>query len=89
MSEMKDLLKESHFFELGMYVLLNTKEIARVVEKDCQTTTRPVIEVLRNSRGEVNRKPVRVDLMYDGTRNIIKILEDKDTQNLSMLFSIS
>lgn len=86
MTEMKDLLKESQFFEVGMYVLLNTSEIARVVEKDHQTTTRPVIEVLRNSRGELNRKPVRVDLMYDGSRNIIKILEERDTKNLSMLF---
>lgn len=89
MVDMKDLLKESNFYEVGMYVLLNTREVARVVEKDHVYTTRPVLEILKNSRGEVNKKPVRVDLNYDGSRNIIKILEDDDTKNFSILFPIT
>lgn len=87
MMDMKDILKESCFFEIGMYVLLNTKEVARVIEKDTITTNRPVVEILKNSRGKINIKPVRVDLNYDGSRSIIKIYKPEEIENLHILFS--
>ncbi|HPH03381.1 MAG TPA: HD-GYP domain-containing protein [Spirochaetota bacterium] len=79
MADMKDILREGSFYELGMIVLLNTREVGRVVDKDFTATTRPVLEILRNSRGEVLKKPIRVDMNYDGSRYISKILSNDDS----------
>lgn len=79
MADMKDILREGSFYELGMIVLLNTSEVGRVVDKDCTATTRPVLEILRNSRGEMLKKPIRVDMNYDGSRYISKILSNDDS----------
>ncbi len=86
MADMKDMLKESWFYEIGMFVLINTNEIARVVAKDNKLTTRPTVEILVNSKGELNVKPVRVNLNYDGTRTILKILDENEVGNISNFF---
>lgn len=87
MADMKDLVKESNFYDVGMLVLLNTREVGRVVDKDSLLTTRPVLDVLTSRGGDHGkRKTVRVDLNYDGSRSIIKILTEKEIEKLSGTF---
>lgn len=71
----KILLKEDQYFQVGNYVLLNTHEVALVKEKDSEMTSRPKIEIVVNHLGKILTKPVSVDLVVDGSRNIEKILD--------------
>ncbi|MDH4127247.1 MAG: HD-GYP domain-containing protein [Spirochaetota bacterium] len=74
-NEMFILFKESNFYTVGSYVLLNTNEIARVISKDYEFTSRPCIEILRTQAGKTLSKPLFVDLNLDGSRNIIKVVD--------------
>ena len=85
MVDMKDMLREGSFYEIGMVVMLNTNEIGRVIDKDFMATTRPVLEILRNSRGEMLKKPIRVDLNYDGSRYISKIMTFDEIEGIDDL----
>ena len=85
MVDMKDMLREGSFYEIGMVVLLNTSEVGRVIDKDFMATTRPVLEILRNSRGEMLKKPIRVDLNYDGSRYISKIMTFDEIEGIDDL----
>ncbi len=68
------LFKESNFYHLGSAVLLNTNEIAIVVSKDSETTSRPGVEIIKNEKGQVLQKPIFVDLTKDGSRYIIRLI---------------
>ncbi|MDH4127549.1 MAG: HD-GYP domain-containing protein [Spirochaetota bacterium] len=69
------LLKENNFFTIGCYVLLNTNEIAKVVSKDSEMTSQPGVEIVVNQQGKILSKPIYVDLMRDGTRYIVRLVD--------------
>ncbi len=72
------LMKESSYFEIGTYVLLNTKEVAKIVAKDSDVTTRPSVEIIKNSQGKTLASPIAVDLNMDGTRDIVRVLDNEE-----------
>ena len=74
--EMLALFKESNFYLIGNYVLLNTTEVAQIVSKDSELTSRPGVEIVRNIHGKILTKPFFVDLNRDGSRHIVQILHD-------------
>ncbi len=77
------LLKESHYYSIGSYVLLDTHEVARVLSKDSELTSRPVIEIMINQHGKILIYPIYVDLKLEGgSRNIIKILDEQKLKEL-------
>jgi putative nucleotidyltransferase with HDIG domain len=61
---------------LNTYVMLNTKEVAQVIQIDPSKTLRPVIMIYINSKMETLKYPIQVDLQMDKSRNIEKIIED-------------
>ncbi|MDH5680871.1 MAG: HD-GYP domain-containing protein [Spirochaetota bacterium] len=71
--EMTVLFKESAYIPDKCDVLLNTNEVARVISKDSVLTSRPCVEIIRNSAGQ-EMKPLYVDLRLDGTRHIVRIM---------------
>ena len=71
--EMTVLFKESAYIPEECNVLLNTNEVARVVSKDSVLTSRPCIEIIKNSSGQ-EVKPLYVDLRLDGTRHIVRVM---------------
>ncbi len=77
-SSMGVLMKESSYFEVGAYVLLNTKEVAKVVAKDSDITSRPSIEIVKNPQGKTLSTPLAIDLNMDGTRDIVRVLDSVD-----------
>ncbi len=72
------LMKESSYFEVGAYVLLNTKEVAKIVAKDSDITSRPSIEIVKNPQGKILPTPLAIDLNMDGTRDIVRVLDNVD-----------
>lgn len=77
------LYKESDYLEIGDYVLLNTNEIAVVVDKESDLTPRPGIEIIRNEN-KVLKKPIYIDLNRDSTRHIIAHLDKKVSDDESI-----
>ncbi|GMT49764.1 MAG: phosphodiesterase [bacterium] len=76
LGEMGVFFKERDYYPIGSFVLLNTDEVAKVVYKDNETTSRPRIEIVRNDQGKILSKPVSVDLHLDGTRSIVRIIHN-------------
>ncbi len=76
LSKMSVFYKEKNYCPVDSFVLLNTDEVARVVYKDNEMTSRPGIEIVKNDQGKILSKPVSVDLHLDGTRSIIHIIHD-------------
>ncbi len=74
-SDMGILFRERNFYAIDSYVLLNTFEIARVVSKDSDFTSRPNIEILINQYGKIFQKPIFVNLNLDDSRHIIRTLD--------------
>ncbi len=75
-NQLNKLYKESSYFKIDDYVLLNTKEIAKITDKDHDFTSRPKIEIIKNEYGRPLSKPIRIDLNLDGTRYITEVLGD-------------
>ncbi len=73
-TKMHHLYKESSYYPIGSIVKLNTREMALVIEKDNDLTSRPVVEVFKNPRGEKIR-PITINLKVDGSRYIERILK--------------
>ncbi len=76
LSKMSVFYKERDYYPVGSYVLLNTNEVAKIVYKDNEMTSRPGIEIVKNEQGKILPKPISVDLHLDGTRSIIRIIHD-------------
>ncbi len=72
----KMFFKESDFYEIGSYVLLNTEEIAKVVNKENEVSTRPGIEIIRSASGKMFPKPIYIDLKLDSRRKIAQVLNN-------------
>lgn len=64
------LYKESDYLEIGDHVLLNTNEIAVVVDKESELTPRPGVEIIR-MENKILKKPIYIDLNRDNSRHII------------------
>ncbi|MDH4129407.1 MAG: HD-GYP domain-containing protein [Spirochaetota bacterium] len=73
--DMNNLYKESNYYSVGNYVLLNTNEIAKVVSKDHELTSRPGIEIIKNQFGKNLNRPLHIDLNLDNSRDIIRIMD--------------
>ena len=83
-NEMSMFFKESSYFPIGSYVLLNTYEVAKVVSKRSELTSRPGVEILKNKDGKKLSHPIPVDLEMDGSRHVLKVIkfEEKDLDEL-------
>ncbi len=74
-NNVKTLFKEDQYYSPGCYVLLNTHEIAKVVSKDNDLTSRPGVEIHINHYGRVLKNPFFVNLNLDGSRHIVKTID--------------
>ncbi len=72
--EMGHLFKESSYYPIGSFVQLNTKEIALVVDKESDLTSKPLIRIIKNSSGQNTIRSITVDLRRDSERYITKIM---------------
>ncbi len=82
-SSMGILFKESSYYNIGDLVLLNTNEIARVTDKDSDTTSRPKVEIIRNQENKVLSKPLNVNLAMDNYRHIIRMLSPTEKEQIA------
>ncbi len=76
LSKMGVFSKERDHYPIGSFVLLNTDEVAKVVFKDNEMTSRPGIEIVRNKKGKILSKSISVDLHLDGTRSIVRVIHN-------------
>ncbi len=74
----KFCFKESSFYHIGCHVLLDSNEIAKVISKDSEITSRPRIEIIKNSEGRTLARPIFIDLNYDVSRKIVRILNESN-----------
>ena len=78
-NELAGNLQEDPLLPIGKLVVLNTGEIARVVDihttSEYETDMNPVVEILVNIRKQKLKNPIRVDLRLDRSRNIVKIAD--------------
>ncbi len=70
--DMVIVFRESNFYPVGSYVILNTNELANVITIDKTNFFRPTINIISNQHGKRLNKPISVDLKIDYSRNIIK-----------------
>ncbi len=70
----------------GDWVVTNYKEIARVQEPNDSNYILPIISVHVGDKGKFFKKGVMVDLRYDHSRRIVRILPDKDKDKLNKIF---
>lgn len=73
------LLKESSYYQIGHFVLLNTKEIAKIVSKDSDLTSRPGLEIVKDKNGNALARPLAVDLNLDASRHIVRTLGQSES----------
>ncbi len=76
--EIIPLIIDKHLFPVGSLVLLNTGEIARVVELHSERDLLPVVKIIYDNRKEPVRRSIHVDLTKDGSRSILSLVEEKD-----------
>ena len=78
--ELVPYIIEDHLFPVGSRVVLNTGEIARVVELHSERDLLPVVKIISDNRKEPVRRTIMVDLTMDGTRSIVTLVaENEDT----------
>jgi len=73
---MTNRIKLDSLFLPGTFVVLNTGEIARVVAEDKTNLLKPQVEVIRDVTKRFRKSPVKVNLLYDSTRNIVQIIKE-------------
>lgn len=78
-NKMGMLFKESGFYQINSYVVLNTGEMAKIVSKDNEMTSRPGIEIVKNPQGKDLPKPISIDLNRDASRHIVKVVPPPTT----------
>ena len=69
---LKAMLNTISIFPVGSYVQLNTGEIAKVVSVNKQRPVRPIVEVVKDSNGNVINPPYRIDLEKEPLTYIVK-----------------
>ncbi len=80
-NKMPKYLIEKSIFSIGQYVLLNTGEKAEVVRLSKVEALKPVVSIYYNSKGDILKYPLQIDLVNDDTRWIETIIEDKETND--------
>ncbi len=75
--EIVPLVLEEPLLPVGTLVVLNTGEIARVVEIHSERDVMPVISIIYDASRQRVKRPIRVDLTMDGTRSIHTIVPTK------------
>jgi HD-GYP domain-containing protein (c-di-GMP phosphodiesterase class II) len=79
--DMPKYLTEEAIFPVGTFVLLNTGEVAEVVDYAFPQTLKPAVNVYINARKELVRYPVSINLQFDDTRYIESVFENPDMIN--------
>ncbi len=75
--DMPRFLTEGEIFPLGSFVVLSSGEVGEVIDYRFPQTLKPVVNVYINSKKEVVRYPIPIDLHFDDTRIIENVLEDE------------
>ncbi len=75
-NEMPFHLTEGEIFKKGSFVTLNTGEIGEVIDYAYPQTLSPFINIYVNSRKEMVRFPIQIDLEYDDSRYIVQVIQD-------------
>ncbi len=74
--EVGNVFRESNFYPVGSYVVLNTKEVGKVVGvNDKKDFLRPVIRIISNQHGKKLKIPIKIDLKVDFSRDILHKVE--------------
>ncbi len=76
--EISRMFNIGSFYPVGTFVILNTGEKAKVVDKKDEYTMSPIVSVIENSRGLPVRIPFEVDLSKDTSRFIVRTIDDPD-----------
>lgn len=69
---LKAMINTISIFPVGSYVQLNTGEIAKVVSVNKQRPVRPVVEVVKDTNGNIVDSPYRIDLEKEPLIYIVK-----------------
>jgi putative nucleotidyltransferase with HDIG domain len=75
-NEMPSQLTESEIFKKGTFTVLNTGEIAEVVDYNFPQTLSPSINIYINAKKEKVHFPISINLEYDDTRWISQVIEN-------------
>jgi HD-GYP domain-containing protein (c-di-GMP phosphodiesterase class II) len=67
-------MRITEIFPLGSRIILNTNEIAIVME-ETKNAIRPIIEIVKDSKQENLKRPIPVDLNNEPSREIIRVLK--------------
>jgi len=70
----KALLNSFSLYPYNEYVLLNTKELARVVEVNPENSFRPLVQILYDSNGVLLEEPREIDLAQSSLLYITKAI---------------
>ncbi len=70
--EMIIFFRESNFYPVDSYVLLNTNELAKIMAINTQSILRPKVDIISNQHGKRLAKPISIDLNIDISRNIVR-----------------
>jgi hypothetical protein len=71
-------ITEGEIFKKGSFVTLNTGEIAEVIDYEYPQSLSPYIDIYINSKKEIVRLPIQINLEYDDTRYITQVIEDEN-----------
>ncbi|NPV01278.1 MAG: HD-GYP domain-containing protein [Brevinematales bacterium] len=74
--DMPKYLTESEIFTKGGFVVLNTGEVGEVIDYRFPQSLKPVVNIFINSKKEIVRYPIPVNLEFDDSRTIENVLED-------------
>ncbi len=77
-NEMPYHLTEDEIFKKGSFVTLNTGEIAEVIDYDYPQSLSPYVNIYINSKKEIVRFPIQINLEYDDTRFITQVIQDEN-----------
>ncbi|MCX7821279.1 MAG: HD-GYP domain-containing protein [Brevinematales bacterium] len=76
-NKMPQKLAGEPVLKVGDFVILNTKEIAEIVELSDKSTLKPTVKIYINSKQQKVKFPIVVMLEVDQTRAIEKIIDDE------------
>ncbi len=77
-NEMPYHITEGEIFKKGSFVTLNTGEIAEVIDYEYPQSLSPYVDIYINSKKEIVRLPIQINLEYDDSRYITQVIEDEN-----------
>lgn len=78
-TDLSFLLLENPLYPPGSMVLLDTREIALVMEVNKFSDLRPLVKILAGSDGKKMARPIVVDLKKDNKRNVERLIKTPGT----------